>query len=165
MTRKRRPAVLGSVVALGLFAAAVASAASLGATAPAAKPGAKAAPTYKAPSFALQATIVIRSDEEQGKKGPDGQWHDAFLPANFTALAGVPVKVTIFNYDDMPHTFTAPGLHVNQIILSGSETKPSSVTFTFTPKKKGVFAWHCDPKCDPWSMKHWGFMKGHVTVL
>jgi len=164
MNRMRRHLVLGVVAALGLFVAAVASAASLGATAPAAKPSAKA-PSYKAPQFTLQATIVIRSDEEKGKKGPDGKWHDAFLPANFTALKGVPVKVTIYNYDDMPHSFNAPGLHVNQVIMPGSESKPSSVTFTFTPKKKGSFVWHCDPKCDPWAMAHWGFMKGHVTVF
>lgn len=158
MTRVTRfLGVLGLAAALGVLVVGLASASGPAAT--------KAAPHYKSPSFALQATLVIRSDTEHGKKGPDGKWHDAYLPADFTVLKGVPVKVTIYNYDDMPHSFTAPGLHVNQIVLSGSESKPSKVTFTFTPTKAGTFAWHCDPKCDPWSMAHWGFMKGHVTVL
>lgn len=150
-------AALGFAAALGVLVVGLASAAS--------PSGQKAAPHFKSPKFTLQATLVIRSDEEQAKKGADGKWHDAYLPADFAVMKGVPVKVTIYNYDDMPHSFTASGLHVNQIIPSGSEGKPSKVTFTFTPKKAGMFAWHCDPKCDPWSMAHWGFMKGHITVL
>ena len=150
-------AVLGLAAALGLMAVAVASAAH-----PSAVAGKRG---FVKPHFALQATLVIRSDEQKAKKGPDGQWHDAFLPADFTALRGVPVKVTIYNYDDMPHSFNAPGLHLNKIILGGTDAKPSKTVFTFTPTKQGSFAWHCDPKCDPWAMAHWGFMKGHVTVF
>lgn len=109
-------------------------------------------------------TLTIKSDGEHGKKGSDGKWHDAFLPADLTARAGVPVTVTVYNYDDMPHTFTAPALAVDQVIPKGTEEAPSKVTFTFTPEKRGVFDWFCRLPCDPWSMLHFGFMRGHVTV-
>lgn len=109
--------------------------------------------------------LVIKSDEEQGKKGPDGQWHDAFLPADFSVKAGATVEVTVYNYDDMPHSFTAPGLDTNAKIPSGTEEKASKTTFTFTaPDKAGSYEWICAIPCDPWSMAHDGFMKGHVTV-
>lgn len=120
--------------------------------------GTAAAPTE---SFKL----VIKSDEEQGKKGPDGNWHDAFLPADFSVEPGATVKVTVYNYDDMPHTFTAMELGTNVEIAGGSEGKPSKTTFTFrAPQKAGSYEWFCMLPCDPWSMAHFGFMKGHVTV-
>jgi len=109
--------------------------------------------------------LVIKSDEEKGKKGSDGEWHDAFLPADFSVKAGATVHVTVYNYDDMPHTFTSPGLDTNAKIPSGTEEKASKTTFTFTaPDKAGSYEWLCAVPCDPWSMSHYGFMKGHVTV-
>jgi hypothetical protein len=54
---------------------------------------------------------------------------------------------------------------VNAFFMMGSAKKPSKTTFTFKAKHTGRFAWHCNPKCDSWSMKHWGFMKGHVKVV
>jgi membrane fusion protein, multidrug efflux system len=109
--------------------------------------------------------LTIKSDEEEGKKGSDGQWHDAFLPADFSVKAGATVKVTVYNYDDMPHTFTSPGLGANVEIAPGSEDKPSKTTFTFkAPAKAGSYEWYCALPCDPYSMVHFGFMKGHVTV-
>jgi len=109
--------------------------------------------------------LTIKSDEEQGKLGSDGSWHDAFLPADFSVKAGETVQVTVYNYDDMPHTFTAMGLGTNVEIAAGSEEKPSRTTFTFrAPQKAGSYEWYCALPCDPWSMAHFGFMKGHVTV-
>jgi plastocyanin len=109
--------------------------------------------------------LVIKSDEEKGKKGSDGEWHDAFLPADFSVAAGATVHVTVYNYDDMPHTFTAADLGTNAKIAAGSEEKASKTTFTFTaPNKAGSYAWFCALPCDPWAMSHDGFMKGHVTV-
>jgi len=109
--------------------------------------------------------LVIKSDEEKGKKGSDGNWHDAFLPADFSVKAGATVRVTVANYDDMPHTFTAADLGTNAEIPAGSEDKPSTTTFTFhAPDKAGSYAWFCAIPCDPWAMAHDGFMKGHVTV-
>jgi uncharacterized cupredoxin-like copper-binding protein len=156
MKRMIRSLVLAALAAaLGLLVAATASAG-------AAK---QAAPKFKAPSFALQATLVIRSDDEHGKKGPDGKWHDAFLPANFTVLAGVPVKVTVYNYDDGAHSFTSSTLGVNQLIPGAKGGTPSKTTFTFTAKKSGKYLWWCNQPCDPWAMSHVGFMRGYVNVV
>ncbi|GEM_PF-1439385 len=140
---------------------------------------------------AKEVTLTIKPDF---KPGSDGARHDAFLPrADFTVKAGQTVRVTVLNYDDMPHSFTSPalgagaavpaaqvqmqgtpqdikmmpgpGLGVDQNIPAGTESAPSKTTFTFTaPKKPGRYAWWCKLPCDPWAMTDWGYMKGHVTV-
>jgi plastocyanin len=109
--------------------------------------------------------LVVKSDEEKGKKGSDGNYHDAFLPADFSVKSGATVRVTVYNYDDMPHTFTATELGVNANVPAGAEDKPSKVTFSFqAPQEAGSYEWFCALPCDPWSMTHYGFMKGHVKV-
>ena len=124
---------------------------------------AAAATAATAPSVE-NVKLVIKSDEEHGKKGSDGAWHDAYLPADFSVKAGATVKVTVSNYDDMPHTFTSPGLGTNTEIAAGDENKPSKTTFTIhAPQKAGSYEWYCALPCDPFSMTHFGFMKGHVT--
>ena len=65
--------------------------------------------------------LVIKSDEEKAKKGPEGKWHDAFLPADFSVKAGATVKVTVYNYDERPHSFTAAQLGTNATIAAGTE--------------------------------------------
>jgi uncharacterized cupredoxin-like copper-binding protein len=119
-------------------------------------------------------TLVVKSDTEHGKKGPDGKWHDAFLPANFKVHRGAKVVVTVINHDDGAHSFTSPALHVNAVIVGGKDIeaakegaekiKPSKTTFSFIAKKRGRFAWHCALPCDPWAMTHVGYMKGFVIV-
>ena len=112
--------------------------------------------------------LVVKSDEEQGKKGSDGVWHDAFLPADFSVKAGATVHVTVYNYDDAPHTFTSPQLGVNTKIPpgSGEMEKPGKITFTFqAPQEAGSYEWFCALPCDPWAMMHDGFMRGHVRVV
>ncbi|MGE5282040.1 MAG: cupredoxin domain-containing protein [Chloroflexota bacterium] len=127
---------------------------------------AAAASGSAAPAEAEGVKLVIKSDEEHGKKGSDGNWHDAYLPADFSIKAGATVKVTVYNYDDMPHTFTAPGLGVNATIAAGSEDKASKTTFTIdAPQEAGSYEWFCALPCDPWAMTHAGFMKGDVTVV
>jgi len=144
---------------------ALAAAASLAlASAAAAHPATKVA-KYKAPHFALKAQLVIRSDDEHGKKGPDGKWHDAYLPANFTVLAGVPVQVTVYNYDGGAHSFTSSTLGVNKLIPAAKGNKPSITTFTFTAKKAGKYLWWCNQPCDPWAMSHVGYMRGYVSAV
>jgi plastocyanin len=109
--------------------------------------------------------LVVKSDEQKGKKGSDGNWHDAVLPADFSVEAGDVVHVTVYNYDDMPHSFTSPGLGTNATIAAGAEEKPSKTTFTFhAPQKAGSYEWLCTIPCDPWAMSHEGFMRGSVTV-
>ncbi len=110
--------------------------------------------------------LAIKTDEEHGKKGSDGKWHDAFLPADFSVKAGSTVHVTVYNYDDMPHSFNSAELGANATISAGSEEKASKTTFTFTaPQKTGKYDWYCALPCDPWAMAHDGFMKGYVTVV
>jgi plastocyanin len=116
-------------------------------------------------SSAENVKLVIKSDEEKGKKGPEGTWHDAYLPADFSVKAGATVHVTVYNYDEGPHSFTAAQLGTNATIAAGTEDKPSKTTFTFTaPQKAGSYEWFCAMPCDPWAMSHEGFMKGRVTV-
>ncbi len=110
--------------------------------------------------------LVVKSDEEHAKKGPEGTWHDAFLPADFTVKAGATVRVTVYNYDEGPHSFTSPELGANASIPAGSESSPSKTTFTFhAPQKAGSYEWYCAMPCDPWAMEHLGFMKGDVKVV
>lgn len=109
--------------------------------------------------------LIVKSDEEEAVKGADGKYHDAFIPANFTVKAGQKITVTVYNYDDMKHSFTDPGLGVNATIAAGDEKQASKTTFTFTaPTKAGEYEWYCDFPCDPYSMAHKGLMRGDVTV-
>ena len=54
----------------------------------------------------LDVKMNVKTDTEHGKRGSDGQWHDAILGGNFTAKAGQMVTVTVTNYD-----YVAPLLH------------------------------------------------------
>src|SRR5690242_1994511 len=54
-----------------------------------------------------RGTLRMKPD---AKAGSDGNKHDATLPADFSVRAGQTVRLTIYNYDDMPHSFTSPGL-------------------------------------------------------
>jgi plastocyanin len=113
----------------------------------------------------VSMTLVMKSDTEKAKLGPDGKFHDAVIPANFTVHAGDTVHLTVYNYDDMPHTWTATSLGANTIIPGGSANAPSKTTFTFTvPSKPGNYLWWCAVPCDPYSMTHIGLMRGYVTV-
>jgi plastocyanin len=108
--------------------------------------------------------LVVKSDSEHAVKGPDGKYHDAFIPADFTIHAGDRVRVTVYNYDDMPHSWTATDMGVNQTIAAGSETAPSKTTFTFTAPSAGKYEWWCALPCDPYAMSTDGLMRGYVTV-
>ncbi|HEX8752429.1 MAG TPA: cupredoxin domain-containing protein [Solirubrobacterales bacterium] len=112
-----------------------------------------------------QVKLVIKSDEEHARKGSDGSWHDAYLPADFSVKPGRTVEVIVLNYDEAEHTFTSPQLGTDATIAAGSEGTPSETTFTFkAPARKGRFLWFCTMPCDPWAMNQLGFMRGHVTV-
>lgn len=114
---------------------------------------------------ATTLAIVAKSDAEHGRKGPDGKWHDAFLPADLTVKAGQRVTLTFKNYDDMAHSFNAAQLGVNVTIPGGKGNQPGTATVTFTaPKKPGAYLWICAMPCDPWAMSHDGYMRGYVTV-
>lgn len=113
--------------------------------------------------------LAVKADTQHGRLGSDGKWHDAFLPADFTVRAGARVRVTVVNYDTMPHSFTSSSLGgsqlINQTIPAGSATTPSKTTFTFiAPRSPGRYSWWCAMPCDPWAMSHDGYMRGYVTV-
>jgi plastocyanin len=109
--------------------------------------------------------VAVKADDEHGRLGPDGKWHDAFLPADFKVHPGAKVTVTVENHDGGAHTFTSPSLRVNAAIPAGSMSHPHQTTFTFTaPNKAGRYAWWCAIPCDPWAMSHDGYMRGYVTV-
>lgn len=125
-------------------------------------PSATAVPVAKPEAVKL----AVKTDVEHGRRGPDGKWHDAFLPADFTVHPGAQVTVTVTNYDSGQHTFTSPSLGVNAIIPGGGTlSAPHQMTFTFTaPKKAGKYQWWCAVPCDPWAMAHNEYMRGFVTV-
>lgn len=110
-------------------------------------------------------TLTVKSDDEHAKKGPEGTWHDAFLPASFTVKPGQKVTVVAYNYDEGKHSFTSPMLGLNVTLEEGAANKPAKTVFTFTaPTKAGEYEWFCIFPCDPWSMSHKGYMRGDVTV-
>lgn len=103
------------------------------------------------------------------KPGADGKKHDAFYPADFTLKEGVPVKITISNYDDMPHSLTSSALGLNiQAKGSTQDGQPGVTTFTFTPHNAGDYQWICIDPCDldanGWAMSQNGFMQGTIHV-
>jgi plastocyanin len=117
---------------------------------------------------------------ETGVKGPDGKGHDAFVPSGIVVKAGVPATVQVTNYDEGPHSITAEGLGLDQLIQGGKEVgdtvQPVTTTFSFTAAKAGVYRWYCKLPCDAgngaWAMtdgydgpKQDGFMAGHIVVL
>ena len=107
----------------------------------------------------------VKTDTEHGKRGSDGQWHDAILGGDFTAKAGQMVTVTVSNYDSAPHSYTSPELGLNVTIPAGTEKVPHTMTFKFkAPSTAGSYEWFCALPCDPWAMSHDGYMRGHVTV-
>lgn len=115
-------------------------------------------------------TIYVYADQA-GLMGTDKKHHDAFFPADFVLKAGQKVTLVFVNYDDAPHSFTAPGLHLNVVIKAGHDktgsdgVTPTTTTFTFTPATAGEFKWHCVMPCDTYSMNRQGYMAGYVKVI
>jgi plastocyanin len=96
------------------------------------------------------------------KRGPDGKLHDAFTVTNFAVHVGQPVKLTIDNTDNQPHSITAPSAGVSIV------AKPGIHTYTLLVNKSGRFLWYCAYPCDSdahgWAMTHSGFMSGYITA-
>lgn len=118
-----------------------------------------------APAGAVQhVTLMVKADTQHAKKGSDGKWHDAYLPAAFSVKVGQKVVVTIQNLDGAPHTFTSTKLGLNVLVKAASGGHPAVTTFTFRAPKVGTYTWTCLANCDPWAMNHLGFMKGRILV-
>lgn len=98
----------------------------------------------------------------------DGKLHDSYSPASFTVQQGIPVQVTVENFDTGKHSMTSPTLGLNQVMAGATkEGVPATTTFTFTPTKTGTFQWNCVIQCDGngWAMSHMGYMEGDITVV
>ena len=67
------------------------------------------------------------------KRGPDGKLHDAFTVTNFAVHVGQPVKLTIDNTDNQPHSITSPSAGVSIV------AKPGVHTYTLLVEKSGRF--------------------------
>jgi plastocyanin len=147
--------LIGSLVALGAFAVVSATASSTKSV------------------NATQTMVIV--GHSLGAKGSDGLRHDTTLGASFTVAQGAKVTVTVYNYDEGPHTITAPKLGLNVAIPGAKDEEngiPSKTVFTFSAAKAGKFLWFCSLPCDKgqgyWDMqspsKKIGFMAGYITV-
>jgi hypothetical protein len=149
----------------------------LGVTVAAAAFAASAAISSPAKGKTVYQTMIIVG-HTLGQKGPDGRTHDTTYGANFKVHKGQHVVVTVYNFDEGPHTITAKGLGLNVTIPGATnELKgiPSKTVFSFTAKKVGNFRWYCTIPCDRhggyWAMGRGkggpgkeGFMAGSISV-
>ncbi len=105
-----------------------------------------------------------------GRLGSDGKMHDTFTTPNFTVVQGVPVNLSVYNYDGGEHSITNSALHLN-LVAKGSPKNgvPAVTTARFTAAKAGKYVWQCTKACDGqnggWAMTHMGYMKGTITVV
>jgi plastocyanin len=112
-------------------------------------------------SSAVPTTVKLKVIPSS-KRGPDGKIHDAFTVTNFAVHVGQPVKLTIDNTDNQPHSITSPAAGVSIVV------KPGTHTYTLVVDKSGRFLWYCAYPCDSdahgWAMTHPGFMSGYITA-
>ena len=110
-----------------------------------------------APATAISVKIVGAV-----KMGPDHKKHDIFTKTNYAVKVGQPVRITIDNTDDAPHSITAPAAGVNII------AQPGVHTYTMLVTTAGKFQWYCMLPCDGdaggWAMQHPGYMSGYITA-
>jgi hypothetical protein len=96
----------------------------------------------------------------------DGKLHDSIVPSVIVAKVGVPLKVTVYNYDDGAHSITSPSLGLNIVLVGGTIIKgsvvrdpagalglgepnnPGVTTFTLNVAKPGTYYWYCALPCD-----------------
>lgn len=123
-------------------------------------------------------TTMIMVGHALGQKGSDGLKHDTTYGADFSVSKGQQITVTVYNYDEGPHTITNKSLGLNVTIPGAKDEEkgvPSKTIFSFTAKKVGTFRWYCGLPCDAgqsyWAMKNTkagvardGYMAGNITV-
>lgn len=174
---RTRYLLIPAAVSAAIAAGAVASGCGSQTHAAAARSGTSGDPATTAAGVppTRRMTIAIRSDSQHARRGPDGRFHDAFLPADFTVRPGQRVVVRFRNFDDAPHSFNSPhrgmgmgmgaGVGVNVVIPGATGGAPGTAIAAFTaPARAGRYPWFCALPCDPWAMAHDGFMRGYVTV-
>jgi plastocyanin len=187
-TTKRFSAIRGKrvLVLLPVLAAAAAIAGCGGSSGPNSSGTAEAAPSEATVEHVSMQILNGKMATEEGYIAPDGLGHDTFMltglskaDANDTAVrsnlevkVGDKVAVTVTNYDEGPHTFTAPEIGVNATVAPAKDADkgiPSKTTFTFTVKKAGRFRWYCTTPCDAgqkgWAMEPEGGKPGRVGYM
>ena len=99
-----------------------------------------------------------------GVRNAAGDVVDAFVPSTVKVRVGVPLQVVVVNYDDMPHSWSVIGLGLHEMIAAGSDSGPTTTSFTVTPAETGTYAWYCALPCDGWAMATNGYMRGSLEV-
>jgi plastocyanin len=149
----------------------------LGAAAASVAVAVSAATASSAKTTTVYKTMIIVG-HTLGQKGSDGLTHDTTYGANFSVKKGQLVTVTVYNFDEGPHTITNKALGLN-VKIPGAKNEeqgiPSKTVFSFTPKKAGMYRWYCSLPCDKgqgyWAMAvskkgigRDGYMAGYITV-
>lgn len=111
------------------------------------------------------------------KLGTDGKIHDSFSPADINVQKGVPMEVTVYNYDTGAHDLVSQDLNLNVQFPGAKENGvPSVTTFTINADKAGDFHWLCNVPCDGagdqskpdsakgWAMANDGYMAGMIHI-
>jgi hypothetical protein len=96
----------------------------------------------------------VRWWDVKERRAPD----ERVIGGNFAVRPDVPVRVVVWNYTGMLHSFASDELGVNVAILPGSAAHPSKAVFTFVARKYGVIPWHCAVPCG-------GYMGGNVYAI
>ena len=131
-----------------------------------------ASPLVATTNAAQAQTVYLYMDILPGfKLGPDGKYHDAFSSWQMKVPAGAQVVLTVYNWDDMGHSFTSKELGVDVVFKPAlKQGEPSATVIKFTaPQKPGTYEFHCKIPCDlengEWSMSHQGYMIGQIVVV
>lgn len=125
-----------------------------------------AAAKATAPTPVTFQTVIV----PDSLRGSDKRNHDSFIPASFVVKVGQKVTLQVYNTDNSPHSITSMGLGINFVAVGEKTDGVVAIsTFTFVPKKAGVYHWKCMLPCDngganAWAMQHDGFMAGTFTV-
>lgn len=131
---------------------------------------------HQAPAPAAHAAAALQAEQVSMvvvsgvHLGTDKKLHDAFTPTDIVARVSQKVVVTVYNYDQGSHSFTAPALHLNIVFAAATRAGvPTVKTFSFTVGKAGSYHWQCLMPCDDtakgWAMAHAGYMAGTVTII
>src|SRR5262249_38921636 len=85
-------------------------------------------------------------------EGPEGNYHDAFVPAHLVVKTGIPVYLTVTNYSQESHSIDAPELNVHFQVKPAAtnadgRVAPSVMDVMFMPVTAGIYRWTCEMPC------------------
>jgi plastocyanin domain-containing protein len=117
-----------------------------------------------------QQSITLTIKDGLKYAADDSKLHDSFSFTDFTLQEGVPVHMSVINYDPNPHDVTSEDLGVSQDVPGANKVGDPSITnFTFTPDKAGDISWDCETSCDggmsSFGMTHQGYMMGTMHIV